>query len=771
MSAITVEFGGVPLVVQFGENTQLAIDAAARARDLVGAAHRSGTLADREAIPLADRKRGMRFLVTVDGDGNPIWREFEWRLAGDPSGPLATGAPRTSAGWEGLYTESERKNLGIGFFNQLDQSQIKGVADFTSLAEDLEKLDEATRVEITDLQARTITSGANPVVEVDASLTGVAPDSLSVSWAGFKVAIDKLPWRTKDQAALKDFFVSGNSIDDATDGPMWHTILAARKGVTSRFTARYSSDQHQLYRAGLEPLILTIQGGTLPVGGTAVAITAINGNAPININAPYAFLSTGDASLTTGVTMTGVIIDGANSRHGTAAAPNAASAAYTLSQDAGQPALTLTGPVLFVPDIAKYPAISDNFCGIGQNIFYSGVPNFFGDHTNPEAYAIIDRFAAAADGNRFLIRDVLPDASWPGDGTPATPIDGVDYKNHQFAAMEAFNARNEQRHPGSRARTLPKPGYPNGMTLLQYLQTRGDGSANDNTDIAAGLVPRSLRKDSLHPNLAGQTAMADFFEEAMQAQALAPAVTADTFFTLSAVGTLPRTGEATSASNTVRVQTGAEALLDARLDALEYGSGLQITSFTVTPSIIEAGGSANIAIAGAISGAVTSFSVSDSAGGAIATSGPASGFTGTKNGVNSARTLTLTAQNTGAPGGTDTKTRTATIAFANKGHAGTINKAAGITSAEVNGMSQSWFATALARTLTFTTAADGRLWYSQPASQADPSAFKIGGLTISPDKFTRDHVTATGQTVSYRDFLLSGGVVSAGTTITLEVIA
>jgi len=207
-----------------------------------------------------------------------------------------------------------------------------------------------------------------------------------------------------------------------------------------------------------------------------------------------------------------------------------------------------------------------------------------------------------------------------------------------------------------------------------------------------------------------------------------------------------------------------------RVSRLEYGGGLQITDFIATPSIIEAGGIANVAIAGAIRGTVTSFTVTDSVSGAVTTTGPFEGFNATDNGVNSVRTLTLTAQNTGAPGGTDTKTKTVSITFANKGHAGTINKASGITSADVNAMSQLWFATEIGRTLTFTTAADGYIWYSQPASQADPSAFKLGGLAISPDKSTRSHTTATGQIVSYRDFLLSG-LVPADTVITLEVIA
>jgi hypothetical protein len=41
-----------------------------------------------------------------------------------------------------------------------------------------------------------------------------------------------------------------------------------------------------------------------------------------------------------------------------------------------------------------------------------------------------------------------------------------------------------------------------------YLLTRGDGSAQDNTDIADGIVPTSKRSDTLHLNAAGYTLIA-----------------------------------------------------------------------------------------------------------------------------------------------------------------------------------------------------------------------------------------------------------------------
>jgi hypothetical protein len=125
--------------------------------------------------------------------------------------------------------------------------------------------------------------------------------------------------------------------------------------------------------------------------------------------------------------------------------------------------------------------------------------------------------------------------------------------------------------------------------------------------------------------------------------------------------------------------------------------------------------------------------------------------------VTATTNYTLVSTDSAAPGGASSDTLTKGIVFLNKGHAGTINKSDGatLTSTDVNGMSQSWFADAVSRTLSFTTSADGYVWYSQPASQADPTTFKLGGFAATPIKTTRTHTTATGQTVSYNDFRLS----------------
>ncbi|MGC5796499.1 SGNH/GDSL hydrolase family protein [Sphingomonas sp. NFX23] len=115
-------------------------------------------------------------------------------------------------------------------------------------------------------------------------------------------------------------------------------------------------------------------------------------------------------------------------------------------------------------------------------------------------------------------------------------------------------------------------------------------------------------------------------------------------------------------------------------------------------------------------------------------------------------------------------TATATVRFSNKGHAGFIDKASGITSADANGMALSWWAESVARTLTTTAAAAGYLWYSQPSSQADPSAFKVNGFAVTPAKTLRNHTTATGQVVQYADFLLSNRL-SAGAVMSMEIFA
>ncbi|SHF03130.1 hypothetical protein SAMN02745157_1477 [Kaistia soli DSM 19436] len=76
---------------------------------------------------------------------------------------------------------------------------------------------------------------------------------------------------------------------------------------------------------------------------------------------------------------------------------------------------------------------------------------------------------------RFLILTLSVDASW----TIGTP---------EYDTVMAYNAWVLAEYPN------------NSADLYAFLRTLGDGSANDNADIAAGIIPRSLRVDSVHWN-------------------------------------------------------------------------------------------------------------------------------------------------------------------------------------------------------------------------------------------------------------------------------
>ncbi|WP_288413872.1 hypothetical protein [uncultured Novosphingobium sp.] len=590
MSAITVEFNGRPLVVQIGENTDLALRAAAQAKLLVGTSQRSGTLAEREAIPLADRKRGLRFLVTIDGDGNPIWRVFEWRLAGDASGPIGTGTPRTSAGWEGLYTEAERKNLGIGFFGELPIANQQGMQEARN---DIDKL---YAVSIADFKATALSAEDDPDVELSWSLYGIRPDKLMVSVGSYSATVDggatklRLP-RWSDTNTLA---VIGNSLSDPTDDPnKWPRVLKSRRGSDLVASARYSSDIRQLPRIGLTPLLLTVQGGTIPASGTA-NVTAVNGiatNDPGFLSYPESFLSTGDSSLTTGVTLDGVVISGGKSYAARASVVNAGSSAYKIAQIGGTAPLVLTGPALFVPGL-KYEMDRPDVAFVvwlGNNIFYSGVPNFYGDHTNPGLWDILDQLDAYIGGRQGLFLPVIPDAGWPAEGSPAGPIGGVEYGNHQTSAMNAANARTRTRYPHRHALAA-------GKTLLQSLQAlaAGPGAADD---VAAGLTPRNIRADSLHLNDLGNLGVANHIEPALAALTRPPVITDETVFSIVPVWTRPAdytifpirepetfTGEAVTAG----LVRGFEAELGARQDAVETAISGALTSSAYFPTLAEA---------------------------------------------------------------------------------------------------------------------------------------------------------------------------------------
>jgi len=737
---------------------------------------RSGSFADRDGIPLDQRKRGLRFLVTENDNGTfQEWREYEWRLAGDRDGPTRTGTLLTAPQWCALWTEREKLHFDIvPFQGTLPAANVEQIP--TALA----NIGELYQPRIYGFRAVAL-STASPLramLEWDGEA-----DGFTLSWGNFSLPIGggirAIDTQAFDYDAVRPLLFTGDSMLDGT----WAASAAAELGRDAVVVAKYSSGAKQAYRLGVRQLLCTAAGNAIPASGTSVAVTSINGVAPsasavgdnpssFDLFAAHGFLNTspGDA-ISTHCSEAGTW----GGRHGVMSVPNGGTPSVSFTPDDGLGASPIDPQSLFVPDNLARLRTHEVTARLSQNYAFAGPGNpVFPNDINPRVLEDLQLIAAETVGQPFTVLGLSPQNNF----TTGTPF---------YTALRYLNGTQANGYAdgqfyqlfGSRYAIVTVAGVK--YNNSDYVRWFGrDGSANDQADYDAGINPRSVMETTdpgdVHYNAKGEGLEKAFWILWRQQRKRPPAITSTTLFTLAGTRTQPAIYPEepvvwTSEPVTAGLVAGFDSSVTARLDALEYGGGLQISSFTATPSVIEVGGSANVVIAGAISGTVTGFTVTDSVSGAVTATGPAGGFTATDTGVNSARTLTLTAQNTGAPGGTDTKTKTASITFANKGHAGTINKASGITSADANAMSQSWFATAIGRTLNFNTTADGRLWYSQPASQADPSAFKLGGLAISPDKFTRDHITATGQTVSYRDFLLSGGTIPAGTNITLEVIA
>ena len=82
-------------------------------------------------------------------------------------------------------------------------------------------------------------------------------------------------------------------------------------------------------------------------------------------------------------------------RRVTVSAPNGASFAYVVTQAAGQAALTSDSPVTFIHDFA--PSVRRRTCvgWTGNNFFFSGVANAYGDHTNPATWVDMKAIAGS----------------------------------------------------------------------------------------------------------------------------------------------------------------------------------------------------------------------------------------------------------------------------------------------------------------------------------------------------------------------------------------
>lgn len=381
-----------------------------------------------------------------------------------------------------------------------------------------------SEIRVVGARARALSSAANPAGYVAWSTTG-APTGHTVTWGSYTAKLGPLADRMEfpQWSVSKPLFVVGNSLSDPTDVlNRWSQLLAARYGQHLVSVARYSSDQRMAYRTGAAPISLTL-AGALPAGGS-VAVTQING-APIDGNNRAAFLTTGDPAVVTGMSMTGYVSRNGVEHKVTVSAPNGASFAYSVTQAPGQTAITFDGPVLFTPDASLSIHGSTCIVWLGNNFFFSEVPNQYGDYTNPQMWVDLKLIVSflQSQGCQVLLLPIIP-ASLPewveGVGTPLT-------------ASRAANARTEQLFPGLMAR------HADGRDLIKFLQDHKDGSADAQADISKGWIPRNLHRagDALHLNADGDIAVADFVDSALRSQVGPPAITQATTFTVTAQGT------------------------------------------------------------------------------------------------------------------------------------------------------------------------------------------------------------------------------------------
>lgn len=579
----TGQFGVLPTDTDAEVMSKLAAVPAA----VFTSAQRFGTLAEREAIPLGERKRGLRFLVTVDGDGNPIWRVFEWRLAGDPSGPLATGEPRTSAGWEGLYTEWERKNLGIGFFGKLAQENVAGTLFYESLADDLAKIDKASvGVRVSDFRARAL-SGSSPLaVALEWDADG-AIDGFDLSW-GVNYSVHLGPgvrtfrppvWQSQTVATL-----TSDSMGEAKG----YEATAAALGLTLNNVSKFSSGALQPYRLGTRPIYLTVTGNTIPASGAGVGVTAINGAAPGFVQGgdgfePQRFLNTypGD-TISTNCSVSGTLAG----RRGVVSVPNGGTPTYTFTPNDGvSVATTATPQSIFIPDNLAHLSTDELWIRLSQNYFYADYTPVFPNNINPRVLDDIQAIVERARGQRIIILALTPG----NDMAPATSKKGT--------ALRYFNNQLRTRWPQYAAwlKNVTYSGQSFTGNNMDFIRQFGrDGSANDQADYDNGLLPRSCMADDPHLNAKGQALEQAFLQLYRAAQQVPPTITADTIFNLTATGTNPRTSAVTTASASASILSGTEATLYADVAALKAAGGVGGSPYYAT----RAAGAAAVATGG-----------------------------------------------------------------------------------------------------------------------------------------------------------------------------
>jgi hypothetical protein len=587
------------------------------------------TYGAREAIPLAQRGNGMRVQVM---EGTP--RVFEWRT--DLYAP---------GGWLSLYTQAELKNLSIDFTGTLPKERVEGLQPLTSGgARSVLTYSERSSIDTTQLKYGAFiyvtegerwfvwTKGAydngktdgwvgrqteteSKLIAVDAANTAFgAPQAARIAaletqtisefvarkigdqwslhwtltgtpvfqrleWGGYVIELDPsargitLP-ATWDGSRIT---VLGDSMSDGVRAAgTWALKAALRTGGAVTTVALYSAGSKQVYRSGARPVRISVSGNLLPTGGTAVAVTAINGAAPGASNPASLFYTYMED--TAPDSMSGTL----GGRRGVLSTTARGSGGqYRWTSNVGEGAVAIGADALFVPDFAAGMGTDELWIWVSQNHFYSGVKQDVNGTPQNINVAIFDEIAdmiRKGRGARIVLLGLLPDASW----TPGTL---------QYAAVRAFNAELKRRWPQYYAVDAQ------GRDSLARILASGNGSTNDNADVANGVTPRSLRLvsggliDSLHLGDVGNEVIAQFVSEFRAIQQQLPAIGAGTRFTLnvgaatavtsafvSQVGELRTFTSAdildsTSAANTSRKRAGAQIFDTDRVRPLWAGGG------------------------------------------------------------------------------------------------------------------------------------------------------------------------------------------------------
>lgn len=217
-----------------------------------------------------------------------------------------------------------------------------------------------------------------------------------------------------------------------------------------------------------------IVGGQIPAAAGAAVDVVILGYDPI---------TGGQPNIAVRYSVAGVLMTLTRDTNG--------SGAYTLRRDIGGAAVAVPSSIFATSvacsrfgneDPVAIPRDCVTIIQLGRNEF---------DRVEANVAAIRDLVSTLTPlSRRFVIPLVLP-TGYAQDGSVVDPIEPTG--SERRLRIEAMNTAIKTAFPGS------------WLDLLPILQARGDGSAGDNADIAAGFTPRSLRTDFLHLNAAGRS--------------------------------------------------------------------------------------------------------------------------------------------------------------------------------------------------------------------------------------------------------------------------